>query len=172
MRLVLPSLKYQTQYLQALEETEGETRETGLNKPDDNQTFEEFVQMWRDHAKGKNLRKGRVPATMYWLIDKGEVIGRVHIRHELNEFLLNYGGHIGYYIKPSKRRMGYGKKILELALDKARKMGISHVLLTCDEDNIRSQKVIESCRGILENIAEQEQGKPRKMRYWINLNHE
>ena len=107
---------------------------------------------------------------MYWLIDKGEVVGRVHIRHTLNNFLFNYGGHIGYYIKPSKRKMGYGKKILELALVKAKKMGISRVLLTCDDNNIGSQKVIESCGGILENIVQENKDKLLKRRYWIKLN--
>jgi predicted acetyltransferase len=169
MRLVLPSLKYKNEYLQALKETEGEIGETRLNKPDTNQTFEDFVKMWKDHAKGRNHRNGAVPATMYWLIDKNEVIGRVHLRHILNDFLLNYGGHIGYYIKPSKRRMGYGKKILELALVKAKKMGIWRVLLTCDDNNIGSQKVIESFGGVLENIVQENKHKPLKKRYWIKL---
>ncbi|MEI6690948.1 MAG: GNAT family N-acetyltransferase [bacterium] len=169
MRLILPSLKYKKAYLQALKEAEVEIGETKLNRPETNQTFEEFISMWRDHSKGKNLRKGAVSATMYWLIDTDEVIGRAHFRHTLNDFLLNYGGHIGYYIKPSKRRMGYGKKILELALDKAKRMGISPILLTCDDTNIGSQKVIESCGGVLENIVQESKDKPLKRRYWIKL---
>lgn len=169
MKLVLPSLKYKTEYLQALKETEAETGETHLNKPDPNQTFEEFVQMWKDHSNGKNLRKGAVPATMYWLLDKGEVIGRVHIRRKLNDFLFNYGGYIGYYIKPSKRKMGYGTKILKLGLAKAKELNITKVLLTCDDGNIGSQKVIESCGGLLENKVQETKNKPLKRRYWINL---
>lgn len=168
MKLVIPSLKYKPEYLDALRETEGETGETKLNRPDPNQSFEEFVTMWRDNAKGKNLKEGIVPATMYWLIDQKEVIGRVHIRHILNDFLFNYGGHIGYYIKPSKRRMGYGTKILTLALEKAKKMGMTDILVTCDDTNIGSQKIIESCGGVLENIVE-ENGKTRKKRYWIKV---
>jgi len=171
MRLVIPSVKYKSEYLSALKGSEGESGETQLNKPYLSQSFEEFVKMWRDNSKGKNLRKGTVPATMYWLIDKDEVIGRVHIRHELNEFLLSYVGHIGYYIKPSKRKKGYGKKILKLALEKTRKLGILNVLLTCDDGNIGSQKIIESCGGILENIVKQQDGKPSKKRYWIKLNN-
>lgn len=169
MKLVHPSLIYRTEYLAALQETEGETGETQLQKPDKNQTFEEFVQMWRDQSKGKKLHKGQVPATMYWLIDEGEVIGRIHLRHELNDFLLNYGGHIGYYIKPSKRRMGYGAKILQLGLTIARKMGMSKVLVICDVGNVGSQKIIEHCGGVLEDIVEQDENKPSKRRYWITL---
>lgn len=169
MKLVLPSLKYKAEYLRALEDSKDEKHETRLNSPRPDQTFEDFVKMWSDQSKGKNLREGIVPATMYWLIDNGEVIGRVQIRHTLNDFLLNYGGHIGYYIKPSKRKMGYGKKILELALDEAKSLGISKVLLTCDDGNIGSQKIIESCGGVLENKVKQYEDKPLKRRYWINL---
>lgn len=171
MKLVLPSLKYREEYLAALKETKDEAGETKLNRPDPDQTFEEFVQMWLDHSQGKNLREGTVPATMYWLVDKGELIGRAHIRHELNDFLLTYGGHIGYYIKPSKRKMGYGTKILELGLEKAKEIGISKVLVTCDTDNVGSQKVIEACGGVLENIFDPGDGKPPKMRYWIDQNN-
>lgn len=169
MRLILPSVKYKLEYLKAITETSEEIGETRLNTPSANQSFEEFVQMWKDHAKGKNLKSGTVPATMYWLIDKGELIGRVHIRHILNEYLSTYGGHIGYYIKPSKRRMGYGTKALKLALMKAKNMGMQKVLVTCDDTNIASQKIIESCGGVLENIVEQTKNKPLKKRYWIRL---
>ncbi|NTU47093.1 GNAT family N-acetyltransferase [Candidatus Roizmanbacteria bacterium] len=167
MELILPSLQYKKEYLQALEEVIGETGETQLNKPDPGQTFEAFVQMWKDHSQGKNLHDGRVAATMYWLLDNGEIIGRAHIRHTLNDFLLKHGGHIGYYIKPSKRRMGYGRKILQLALEKAKDLGITKALVTCDDDNVGSQKVIESCGGILENKVQNEEGKPLTRRYWI-----
>lgn len=109
MELVLPSIKYKAAYLDALSETENETGETRLNKPDPDQTFEQFVQMWQDHSEGKNLREGTVPATMYWLIDGGEVIGRVHIRHTLNDFLLKYAGQIGYFINLPSEGKGMGQ---------------------------------------------------------------
>lgn len=169
MRLVLPSLRYESEYLKALGETKEETGDTRLNRPDPNQTFAEFVKMWRDQEKGINLKEGTVPATMYWLIDQGELIGRVHIKHSLNDILFKFGGQIGYYIRPSKRRMGYGTKILKLALKKAKKMGLPKVLVTCDDTNIGSQKIIESCGGVLEVIVIQEKGKPQKKRFWIRL---
>jgi len=169
MRLVLPSTQYKSAYLHALKETEGEIGETKLNRPVTNQSFEEFVTMWSDQTKAINLKAGMVPATMYWFIDQEEFIGRVHIRHTLNDFLFKYGGHIGYYIKPTKRRMGYGRRILHLALIKAKNMGLTDVLITCDETNTGSQRIIESCGGVLENVVEQENGKPLKKRFWIAL---
>ncbi|MEK9134718.1 MAG: GNAT family N-acetyltransferase [Patescibacteria group bacterium] len=169
MQLILPSLKYKASYIEALEESKNETEETQLNKPAENQSFEEFVQQLNDNAKGINLPEGYVPATMLWLIDKNKVIGRVQIRHELNDYLMKYGGHIGYYIRPSKRMMGYGTKILELALVYAEKLGLSKVLITCDDDNFGSRRIIEANGGILENIITVEKGKPKRRRYWITI---
>lgn len=169
MQLVKPSIKYKQEYLGALEESKGETSDTQLNKPEENQSFEEFVQQFIDNEIGKNLPKGWVPATMFWLLDNNEIIGRVHIRHELNDYLFKFGGHIGYYIKPSKRNMGYGKKILELSLAEAKKLGLTKILVTCDEDNIGSKKIIEANGGLLENKVESGEDKPQTCRYWIEL---
>lgn len=169
MQLVKPSIKYKQEYLDALEESKGETSDTQLNKPDENQSFEEFVQQFIDNEIGKNLPKGWVPATMFWLIDNEEVIGRTHIRHELNDYLFKHGGHIGYYIRPSKRNMGYGKKILELSLLEAKKLGLKKVLVTCDDDNMGSQKIIEANGGVLENKVGTEEGKSQTCRYWIKI---
>jgi predicted acetyltransferase len=126
--------------------------------------------MLQDQSAGLNLPEGFVPATMFWFIDNEELIGRLQIRHELTPFLLKHGGHIGYYIKPSKRNLGYGNKILSLGLQEARKIGLKKVLITCDEDNSGSRKIIESNGGVQENSIETEKGKPKTLRYWINLN--
>lgn len=169
MKLVIPSLQYKQSYLQAVDEAKDETGITILSRPKKNQSFEQFVSNKIEEAKGLHLPKGWVPATELWLIDNGEFIGRVSIRHELTDHLLKIGGHIGYWIRPSKRRMGYGKEIFKLALSEAKKMGISKVLVTCDETNIGSCKIIEANGGVLENIVDIDQKKPRKKRYWITL---
>ncbi len=169
MQLVIPSLQYKDAYLQALEEAKNETGETQLNKPEDGQSFAEFVQKLKDNAEGINLPPGYVPATMLWLIDNDDLIGRVHIRHTLTEDLMQHGGHIGYYVRPTKRKKGYGKRMLELALKEARKLGLVKVLITCDDNNIGSIKIIEANGGILENILDTKGVKHKTRRYWINL---
>ena len=172
MELVLPSVKYKESYLGALEEakTDPGNLVSKLQGPKEGETFESFVEHFYDEMKGVNLPEGYVPATMFWLIDGGEFIGRIQIRHELSEAMRARGGHIGYYIRPTKRKMGYGKKMLEMALVEAEKMGFEKVLLTCNDDNTGSVRIIEGNGGVLENIVEAEkEGEKRKRRYWVTI---
>ena len=140
---------------------------TLLPQPEKGQSFAAFAQNKIDQSHGIDLPSGFVPSTEFWLIDKDEFIGRTNIRHTLNDWLLQIGGHIGYWIRPSKRGKGYGKKILELALQEAKKLGISPVLVTCDITNKPSGKIIEANGGKLENIVPNGPDNPPKKRYWI-----
>jgi predicted acetyltransferase len=107
-----------------------------------------------------------VNSSTYWLIkDRSRIIGAVNIRHRLNPYLLEVGGHIGYGIRPSERRKGYATEILKQALAKARDPGISEALVTCDKDNIGSAKVIIKNGGVLE--SEVVSNGLEIQRYWI-----
>jgi len=175
MQLVLPDSKYKNSFLQALDEYLKETNLPNtqdlflLDKEELEKNFFSYVNKLADESQGKNLPPGYVSHTHYWLIDANEFIGRVDIRHSLTENLMRIGGHIGYDIRPSKRNQGYGKKILKLAVPKAKALGLTKVLITCDETNIASKKIIEANGGVFENSVEQGEGKPRKLRYWFNL---
>jgi predicted acetyltransferase len=93
----------------------------------------------------------------------------LHLRLELNDYLLNYGGHIGYSIAPSERKKGYGSIMLKEALHKARDFQLEKVLITCDDDNPGSYKVIENNQGIIENKIFYEATGKYVRRYWIAL---
>lgn len=163
-----PSLEYKESYLEAVLEFQSEGRYTDLQVDALEKNFQSYITKLEQESAGEQLAPGRVPQTVYWLIDEGQYIGRLSIRHELNEYLLQVGGHIGYDIRPSMRGCGYGTKQLELGLEKARQLGLEKVLLTCDNTNIASRKIIESQGGILENEVEVEGGVP-KLRFWIHL---
>lgn len=109
-----------------------------------------------------------VPATEYFAMVGEELVGTIQLRHRLNEYLLAYGGHIGYEVAPSKRRQGYAKAMLSLALDKCRELKIEKALVTCDKVNLGSAATIKSCGGILEDERPQESGILLQ-RYWITL---
>lgn len=110
---------------------------------------------------------GKVHATYWWIVDEGEYIGAITLRHGLNDFLLEAGGHIGYGIRPSARRRGYATWALEAVLPEARALGLDRVLVTCSDDNVASARTIERTGGVLEDVRETEIA--RKRRYWITL---
>ena len=85
--------------------------------------------------------------------------------------MFNYGGHIGYFIRYSKWNKGYGSKMLSMTLERAKKLGLKKVLITCNDDNFASIKVIEKNGGILENkVTNNINGKELlTRRYWIEL---
>ena len=173
MELVEPSATYKDSFIEAVGEykNESETESTRgyrhLVVEEIEDDFENFVECERSHAEGENLPEGYVPQSEYWLVDGGEYIGHVRIRHRLTEHLREIGGHIGYDIRPGKRGRGYGNKILELALKKAKEMGIEKVRITCDVDNVPSRKIIEKNGGMLENEVPNPETGVNKARFWI-----
>ena len=117
----------------------------------------------------KNPEYGMVPDSTFFCLDEERniIVGAVNIRHYLNESLLLNGGHIGDGVRPSERRKGIATKMIALALEECKKLGIKRVLMVCDKENIASAKSIMNNGGILENeivvngVIEQ--------RYWIEL---
>ena len=109
-----------------------------------------------------------VPATTYFAVVFEEIVGTIQIRHCLNDFLIGYGGHIGYGVRPSERRKGYATEMLRQALEKCHELGIEKALVTCDNDNIGSMRTIIKNGGILENEVLQKDGTVLQ-RYWISV---
>jgi predicted acetyltransferase len=110
------------------------------------------------------------PEEYLWLIDRGEFIGRLFILHWLNQYRLENDGQVDYWIRDSKRRQGYGRLILRLALERFRQLGLERVLISCREDNTGSRRIIESSGGIYESSIKDYDYKPGlRRRYWIEL---
>ena len=118
----------------------------------------------------RHPRDRKVPSTTFFLLDEERniLLGAVSIRHYLNDHLLQYAGHIGDGIRPSERRKGYATKMIGLALDECRKLGLKRVLMVCEKDNVASAKSIVHNGGVLENEVVDENGVVSQ-RYWIEL---
>jgi predicted acetyltransferase len=124
--------------------------------------FEVYLRELHAQALPETPRPGHfVPSTTLWYIDGSEYLGRLAIRHYLNERLLEFGGHIGYDVAPGARRRGYATQMLAQGLPLAYRLGIEKALLTCKPTNVPSRRVIESNGGVLEDERE------GTLRYWV-----
>ena len=108
-----------------------------------------------------------VQADTYFLVEQERILGAINIRWTLNAYLENFGGHIGYGVRPSERKKGYATKMLKLALEVCQQRGLSKVLVTCDENNEASKRTILKCGGKYEDSRVLE-GEVVE-RYWIEL---
>ncbi len=168
-KLVKPTLSMEKEYVDYITEWEATEEKIVPNAAKrDSMSFKELVNKWKEYESESIYEKGLVPSSIYFLMDEDKIIyGAIDIRHELNDYLLRYGGHIGYGIRPSQRRKGYASQMLTLALPIAKELGINKVLITCDKNNVGSAKTIMNNGGILEN--EVINGNEVTQRYWIEL---
>ena len=112
-----------------------------------------------------------VPATQFMLVKKEDdkVLGFLQIRHEFNDYLSKFGGHIGYSIRPSERNNGYAKEMLRMALPHCQEIGLDRVLITCAEGNIGSERTILANGGIYESTVYEPNSCRNMKRFWITL---
>ena len=146
-------------------EAHGETVAPGAARMED-RTYETWLS---DTLRLETQPRGSyVPAHTYFGFDPdGRLVGVISVRHTLNEFLLRAGGHIGYGVRPSARRQGYATAMLRAVLPKARELGLSRVMVSCNKDNLASARTIQNNGGVLENEV-LEEGRIVQ-RYWIML---
>lgn len=124
--------------------------------------FAEFVDHLTADALPDSPRPtNHVPQSTWWLVEGDTYLGRISCRHVLNEWLLEFGGHIGYEVRPSARRQGHATTMLGAVLPHVHALGIDPALLTCDDTNSASRKVIEAVGG------EFEDQRGPKLRFWV-----
>lgn len=167
--LIEPSIKYKEQILdykyEFIENSEQLHGTAGLANA---KTVEGWLEAIKKNSKEETVTKGLVPASTYLIINEEDyLVGFIDIRHRLNKYLELHGGHIGYSVRKSERKKGYGKEALKLGLEKCRALNIDRVLVTCDPDNIPSIKTILANGGVFENEVVDKNESTR--RYWINL---
>jgi predicted acetyltransferase len=174
--LVPPTIAVHRSFLEAWDELDdGDDRWMGVYVADEDRTrrqladpaeFERFVEDLKRDVLPEAARPPEwVPATMLWYVDGEEWLGRLSIRHQMTRFLLEIGGHIGYVVRPSARRKGYATAMLAESLPIAAGLGIDPALVTCDDDNVGSVRVIEAAGGELEDV------RGKKRRYWVPTSH-
>ena len=173
--LMRPDPRVHRSFLAAMAEFQAEDGGGALDDSETGHAIRAYASRWADPAEFAHYLRlleedareqaprpaGRVPQTTLWWVDGHEYLGRISIRHWLTARLRDIGGHIGYDIRPAARGRGHATAMLAAALPVARSLGIDRALLTCDEDNVASRRVIEANGGVLEDKS------GVKVRYWI-----
>ena len=168
--LVKPDLSYADEIIKYKEESLAESPiingSAGLDRLS---PIEDWLEELNKRSCEDTVPKGLVPSSTYLGVREKDnyIVGMIDIRHYLNEYLTQVGGNIGYSVRKSERNKGYAKQMLKLALEKCKELKIKKVLITCDEDNITSEKVILSANAKFEDIRNVD-GENKK-RFWIDL---
>src|SRR4029079_18509035 len=87
-----------------------------LHYYEEGMSLSRYLEVLEERARGVNLAPNHVPSTFLFAFKGERILGRVSIRHALNDLLLRVGGHIGYVVVPEFRRQGHATAILRLAL--------------------------------------------------------
>ncbi|MBL7715466.1 MAG: GNAT family N-acetyltransferase [Bdellovibrionales bacterium] len=133
-------------------------------------SFQQMLKILDDEKAGRNLQPGRVAHTMFYGFVDDEIIGRLSIRHELNDYLFHRGGNVGYSVAPKFRGKGYATQMMKHALEYCRdELKLQKILVTCNDTNIASWKVIEKAGGVLEKKFVDDTDGALVRRYWFQL---
>lgn len=170
IKLIKPNEHYKISFLNYIKEIKKSGSETYELYKDAEEDFKLYIEKLKKIELGVGLPKGWVPSSSYWLIDsRCEVLGVIRIRHRVDNDYLKTIGHIGYEIKMTRRKKGNGSQILKMGLLEARKLGITNILITCDEKNIGSVRIIEKNKGKLKSSFIDEDTGEKVLQYIVEL---
>ncbi len=172
-RLTQPDIRYRDSYVAALREglhlEPAKEKAIRLAEKDFYKYMEERHDLSRPIALPDGTQVRRVAQMDLWLVEGENFLGMSSLRPELNDHLMKRGGNIGYAVRASMRRRGYGRLILDLTLPYAEKLGLEKVLVTCHDENLASIKIIEGAGGVLQDKVKIMGLKFPERRYWITL---
>ncbi|MGV2927102.1 GNAT family N-acetyltransferase [Macrococcus capreoli] len=171
LKLVRPTIEYKEDILKYQQEFKA-TKEvihgsSSLHKFDN---FDEWFEKVQHSDNLERIPHGMVPATQFLCVNaQNKIVGMVNIRHYLNDFLIQIGGHVGYSVRPDERRKGIAKLMLKESLSFLKEKDVERALITCDVDNIGSRNTILANGGRLESIVYDEYDDIDVERYWIEI---
>lgn len=170
--LIQPTKDYLSQveaYRKEMLEADSSMDGTGSLKRIENP--EEWLEYVLNCAKKETVPEGKVQATLFICVRESDdkLVGMIQVRHYFSDYLKEYGGHIGYSVRPDERRKGYAKHMLQETLSFCKEIGLNRVLITCLDDNEASRKTILSNGGVFERKTYSESEDIYLERYWITL---
>jgi predicted acetyltransferase len=158
LRIILPSKELGQQFMDMADEFGAAGETDYLDEEILSGGLDEYLEYLRHGRMGERLPGSLVPWTQYWAISNVELVGFGSLRPRLSPWMSEFGGHIGYRIRPSARRNGFGTSLLRLMLAKASESGIDPALIVCTPDNVASIALLRKNGAIFERTAEREDG--------------
>lgn len=169
MKLIKPTNRYKDQVMTYRKEfIDNGDNLSGTSYLEEYDKFDEWLQFIQDNEEDET-KHTEVTASVYLAIRESDdkLVGISNIRHGLNDYLYNYGGHIGYCIRRDERRKGFATEMLKQLLNRCKIIGLKKVLITCDKKNLISAKIITRAGGVLENEKPLEDEVIQ--RYWLDI---
>jgi len=171
-----PSLERKNEIIENLDEFKKYNSDIngsgGLDKIYEGLTFEEALDRclkMQDEEYAKSINKCCGKTFLLIREEDNKLVGTINLRWNLTKELLNFGGHIGYGIRPTERRKGYNKIQLYMVLKEAKKMGLDRVMLDCKVTNLGSDNTIKALGGILERCEVDPYDNKLTNVYWIDV---
>lgn len=174
IKLIKPTKEYEQQMIEYKKEhfENGEKTLHACSKWDKIDNYDEWLELLKNNSKKETVQDNYAVTTQFFGVRErdNKIVGMINIRHELaNDFLRNYGGHIGYGVRPTERKKGYVTQMLAQALEYCKKeLKLEKVMLGCYKENEPSRKTILKAGGVLEKELKTEEGKIAQV-YWIKL---
>ena len=131
--------------------------------------YDLWLEGMRNRHTGKNLPKGYVRENFYLCYEGERLVGVFSLKFELTEYLLNFGGHVGYATRPTDRNRGLATQMMKQGTALAKEFGFTRLLCVCDDDNYASERVIVKNGGVLEDERYDAEEKVTVKRFWIEL---
>ncbi len=176
IKLIEPTAEYEKdiwQFRQEIISSNDRDKFAGCGNLEECLSAKEWIDTVRLNKSAKTCQKDRVPSAVYIAVRESDnrIVGIIDLRYHINTPVLStWGGHMGYYIRPTERQKGYAKEMLRLNLENCRALHIDKVLITCDAENLASEKTILANGGIFEKNIEVDNRIVK--RYWITLSEE
>ncbi len=172
MKVILRELRPsdENSFMNALKDWEGEDLSWFTFDWREGIDFHDHLERLELNKKGVDLPAGFVANTMFYGFLGDKIIGRVHVRHELNDYLLERGGHIGYALAPRFRNQGLSFEMVSGVLGYIKDtLELEKILITCSQENFASIRIIQRLGGVLENTFHDKKSGERVCRFWLDL---
>ena len=167
--LVIPKKEHETQVKEYIEEhNQFEENDIHGGALIEKMPYDDWLKQLENNSNEKTVNCEWVVTSTFFGLANGKIIGMIDIRHTLNQFLRDYGGHIGYGVRPTERNKGYATEMLKLGLVYCKIVALEKVMLACYKENTASGRTIEKCGGALEKEFLYSDGKAVQV-YWINI---